>query len=265
MCDGLLNMEKHKGLLLEHLRGQLANYLKYYKSVYSASIPINSDNFKIDYTLGSDNLEKDNSIKKTEVITQNIMNEKDKKEVGKVDSLDQLKKIVESCKLCELHKTRINTVFGAGSDRSKLVIIGEAPGAEEDKTGLPFVGRSGKLLTKMLEAIGFSRDDVFICNVLKCRPPNNRDPKSEEIRQCSMYLDKQLEILKPKYILALGRIAAKRILEKDLAMKEFRKEIHSYNNIPVMVTYHPSALLRNPKWKYDAWEDLKSLQSNLNN
>ncbi|MCK5760143.1 MAG: uracil-DNA glycosylase [Candidatus Delongbacteria bacterium] len=184
-------------------------------------------------------------------------------EAQNISSLEQLKALVENCKLCELHKTRKNTVFGDGSDRSKLVIIGEAPGAEEDKTGLPFVGKSGKLLTKMLEAIGLSRDDVFICNVLKCRPPNNRDPKSEEIKQCSIYLDKQLEILKPKYILALGRISAKRILEKDLTMKDFRKEIHNFKNIPVMVTYHPSALLRNPKWKFDAWEDLKKLKLNL--
>ncbi|MCK4980363.1 MAG: uracil-DNA glycosylase [Candidatus Delongbacteria bacterium] len=184
-------------------------------------------------------------------------------EAQNINSLEQLKALVENCKLCELHKTRKSTVFGDGSDRSKLVIIGEAPGAEEDKTGLPFVGRSGKLLTKMLEAIDLSRDDVFICNVLKCRPPNNRDPKSEEIKQCSIYLDKQLEILKPKYILALGRISAKRILEKDLTMKDFRKEIHAYKDIPVMVTYHPSALLRNPKWKYDAWEDLKKIKLNL--
>ncbi|MDA3838736.1 MAG: uracil-DNA glycosylase [Candidatus Delongbacteria bacterium] len=257
-------MEKQKGLLLEYLRGQFVNCLKYHQCVYSDSILINTDEFTISYTLNRDNREKESLIQESKLMP-NIMNEDDKKEVMNVNSLDQLKKVVESCKLCELHKTRLNTVFGAGSDRSKLVIIGEAPGAEEDKTGLPFVGRSGKLLTKMLEAIGFSREDVFICNVLKCRPPNNRDPKSEEIKQCSMYLEKQLEILKPKYILALGRIAAKRILGKDLAMKDFRKEIHSYQNIPVMVTYHPSALLRNPKWKYAAWEDLQSLKSNLSN
>ncbi|MDA3885938.1 MAG: uracil-DNA glycosylase [Candidatus Delongbacteria bacterium] len=260
-------MEKHKGLLLEYLRGQLVNYFNYYKNVYSDTLPISIAGFKMNYSFSSDSIKNDLSSKpkELEIITPNIMNDDNKREVRNINSLDQLKDAVENCKLCELHKTRINTVFGSGSDRSKLVIIGEAPGAEEDKTGLPFVGRSGKLLTKMLEAIGFSRDDVFICNVLKCRPPKNRDPKSDEIKQCSMYLDKQLEILKPKYILALGRIAAKRILNKDLAMKDFRKEIHSYNNIPVMVTYHPSALLRNPKWKYDAWEDLQSLKSNLNN
>jgi len=255
-------MDENRGFGLEYLRNQLVNYLKFYRNVYSDSLSIDTSEFKVNYTIADTNLEK-KDISSNPISVKKPMNNKNIKEIKNTNSLDQLKLLVESCKLCGLHKSRINTVFGAGSDRSKLVIIGEAPGAEEDKTGLPFVGRSGKLLTKMLEAIGIKREDVFICNVLKCRPPNNRDPKSDEIKQCSMYLDKQLEILKPKYILTLGRIAAKRILEKDLSMKDFRKEIHSYNNIPVMVTYHPSALLRNPKWKYAAWEDLKNLRSNL--
>lgn len=256
-------MEKYKGFLLEHIKNELFKYFKFYKNVYSDSLPVNAQGFKINYTLNMDGLQNDPPPLKTNKTVDDPMQTNYVNEAQNISSLEQLKVLVENCKLCELHKTRKNTVFGDGSDRSKLVIIGEAPGAEEDKTGLPFVGRSGKLLTKMLEAIGLSRDDVFICNVLKCRPPNNRDPKSEEIKQCSIYLDKQLEILKPKYILALGRISAKRILEKDLTMKDFRKEIHDFKNIPVMVTYHPSALLRNPKWKYDAWEDLKKLKLNL--
>ncbi len=257
-------MEKYKGFLLEYIKNELFKYFKFYKNVYSGSLPISTQGLKISYTLNMDGLQNDALSQKTNKTTDNPMQANYVNEAQNIDSLEQLKVLVENCNLCELHKTRKNTVFGSGSDRSKLVIIGEAPGAEEDKTGLPFVGRSGKLLTKMLEAIGLSRDDVFICNVLKCRPPNNRDPKSDEIKQCSIYLDKQLEILKPKYILALGRISAKRILEKDLTMKDFRKEIHVFKNIPVMVTYHPSALLRNPKWKYDAWEDLKKLKLNLN-
>ncbi|MBN2788971.1 MAG: uracil-DNA glycosylase [Candidatus Delongbacteria bacterium] len=257
-------MEKYKGFLLEYLRTHLSRYFKYYQNVYSDTIRLDSDNFKLNYSIASANSKKIETPSIPEFSDVEVKKEKNINHVADVDSLQVLKKVVEECQLCELHKSRLNTVFGAGSDRSKLLIIGEAPGAEEDKIGLPFVGRSGKLLTKMLEAIDLSREDVFICNVLKCRPPNNRDPKSEEIKQCSMYLDKQLEILKPRYILALGRIAAKRILEKDIPMKDFRKEVHFYHNIPVMVTYHPSALLRNPKWKYEAWEDLKKLRSNLN-
>ncbi len=258
-------MKENKGFLLEHIRNELLKYFNFYKHVYSSSLSIDTQGFKIKYTINMDTLQNQiSSPQETNNIIDNTINIDHVNKAQEANSLEQLKALVDKCELCGLSKSRINTVFGAGTDRSKLVIIGEAPGAEEDKTGLPFVGRSGKLLTKMLEAIGLSREDVFICNVLKCRPPNNRDPKSEEIKKCSVYLDKQLEILKPKYILALGRISAKRILEKDLTMKDFRKEIHSFQNIPVMVTYHPSALLRNPKWKYDAWEDLKKLKLNLN-
>jgi DNA polymerase len=180
-----------------------------------------------------------------------------------ISTLPELKKLVAECRKCSLHLSRKNTVFGTGTDKEKLVIIGEAPGAEEDETGEPFVGRAGQLLTKMLSAIGINRDDVYICNVLKCRPPGNRDPLPEEISMCSAYLDRQLELLKPQYILALGRISAIRLLGKQSTMREFREGSHSYNGIPVMVTYHPSALLRNPNWKYPAWEDLKKLKELL--
>jgi len=178
-------------------------------------------------------------------------------------SLAELKTIVSGCTKCGLYSTRKNIVFGSGSDKEKLVIIGEAPGADEDESGEPFVGRAGQLLTKMLSAIGIERENVFICNVLKCRPPNNRDPLPDEIAKCSGYLDKQLEFLKPKYILALGRIAAVRLLNKESTMKDLREKIHSYKGIPVIVTYHPSALLRNPNWKYPAWDDLKKLKELL--
>ena len=167
---------------------------------------------------------------------------------------------MKECKKCDLYLTRKNAVFGKGSNGHKLVIIGEAPGKDEDETGEPFVGRAGQLLSKMLSAININREDVFICNVLKCRPPSNRDPKPDEIAKCSYYLDKQLEFLKPKYILALGRIAALRLLKIESPMKELREKIYSYNGIPVLVTYHPSALLRNSSWKYPAWEDLKKLR-----
>lgn len=241
---------------------KLKKYLEFYKSVYSEKLYADKTMYELKNDRNTDKL----PISKDEVKISNskklpVVN--DLQNIVECSSMNELKKLVENCTECDLSKSRINTVFGSGSGKSGLVIIGEAPGAEEDKTGKPFVGRAGQLLTKMLSAIDIDREDVFICNVLKCRPPNNRDPKTEEIIKCSAYLDKQLEFLKPKYILALGRIAAKRLLNKDITMKEFRKDIHSYKNIPVMVTYHPSALLRNPKWKYDAWDDLKNLRVNL--
>ncbi|PID27082.1 MAG: uracil-DNA glycosylase [Candidatus Cloacimonadota bacterium] len=179
------------------------------------------------------------------------------------DGIKSLYDEVKDCRACNLHKSRINTVFGSGSGRIKLICIGEAPGEEEDKKGLPFIGKAGKLLTKMLGAIDIKREDIFICNVLKCRPPKNRDPLPEEIKSCSRYLDMQIDILKPKFILALGRVAAMRILGVERRMAEFRTGGYSYKGIPVIVTYHPSALLRNPKWKRPAWEDLQNLQKLL--
>lgn len=180
-----------------------------------------------------------------------------------VSDLAELKKEVVQCTACSLYKTRKQIVFGEGCNQIPLVCIGEAPGEEEDKSGLPFVGKAGQLLTKMLEAINVDRNNIYICNVLKCRPPMNRDPNSDEVSSCSGYLDRQLAILKPRYILALGRIAAKRLLKLDYTMAQFRTQMHEYNGIPVLVTYHPSALLRNPNWKQPAWEDLQKLQKLL--
>jgi len=178
-------------------------------------------------------------------------------------SLADLKNEVSSCVACSLHKTRKQIVFGEGSNRIPLVCIGEAPGEEEDKSGSPFVGKAGQLLTRMLEAININRSDIYICNVLKCRPPMNRDPNSDEVASCSGYLDRQLAILKPMYILALGRIAAKRLLKLDYTMAQFRTQMYEYQGVPVLVTYHPSALLRNPNWKQPAWDDLQKLQKLL--
>ncbi len=178
-------------------------------------------------------------------------------------SFSKLKAKVEFCTRCDLSNSRTRSVFGSGTGNIKLVCIGEAPGESEDKQGLPFVGKSGELLTKMLGAINIDREDIFITNVIKCRPPLNRDPKDDEIQKCSIYLDEQLQVLKPKYILALGRVAAKRLLGLDYSMKKFREEIQNYKGIPVIVTYHPSALLRNPNWKRPSWEDLLKLQKLL--
>jgi len=168
--------------------------------------------------------------------------------------------LVAACERCRLAAGRTRTVFGSGNPSSKIVFIGEAPGRDEDLQGLPFVGRAGQLLTKMLAAIGFARDDVYITNILKCRPPQNREPQEDEMAACEPYLRRQLEIISPLVICALGRIAAHGLLKTTTALGVLRKGVHYYNDIPVAVVYHPAALLRNPNLKRDAWEDLQKMR-----
>ncbi|PKL78165.1 MAG: uracil-DNA glycosylase [Ignavibacteriae bacterium HGW-Ignavibacteriae-4] len=166
---------------------------------------------------------------------------------------------------CELGATRNKFVFGTGDPNADLLIIGEAPGRDEDAQGEPFVGRSGKLLTTILESIQLSRDDVFIANILKCRPPNNRRPSTSEVDTCEVYLHKQIELINPKYILALGLTAADTLLKEKCVMKDIRGEILDYRGKKLMITYHPSALLRNPNLKRPVWEDMKKLKELLVN
>ena len=166
---------------------------------------------------------------------------------------------VTACTLCELHKTRTQTVFGAGSRESGWLFIGEAPGADEDRQGEPFVGRAGQLLNNMIRSIGLRREKVYIANILKCRPPKNRDPRPEESLACRPYLHRQIELLSPKIIITLGRIAAQNLLQTDTPIGEMRGRKYFYENsgIPVIVTYHPAYLLRSPREKRKAWQDLQ--------
>ena len=182
-------------------------------------------------------------------------------DVSVVNSLDwpALKQQVENCQLCELHATRTQAVFGVGNQQADWLIIGEAPGADEDRQGEPFVGRAGQLLNEMLKAIGLSREQVYITNILKCRPPNNRDPKPEEGASCSPYLQRQIELIQPKVIVALGRIAAQRLLQTNTSLARLRGQVHHLETTPspVIVTYHPAYLLRSPAEKRKAWQDLQ--------
>ena len=164
-----------------------------------------------------------------------------------------------SCTACELHRTRTHTVFGTGSRQADWMIIGEAPGADEDRQGEPFVGRAGQLLTEMLCAAGLQRQDVFITNILKCRPPQNRDPRPEEVASCHAFLQRQVALVRPSLILAVGRIAAHNLLETDTPVGRLRGRIHHYGEgrMPLIVTYHPAYLLRSPLEKRKAWEDLR--------
>jgi uracil-DNA glycosylase family 4 len=167
---------------------------------------------------------------------------------------------IKDCKKCHLHKTRTNFVFGVGNQNAEVMFIGEAPGREEDLQGEPFVGRAGQLLDKILAAINFTRDEVYIANILKCRPPENRDPLPDEIEMCEPYLLEQIRIIQPKIICALGRIAAQSLLKTKQALGQLRGKIHAYNGIRFLVTYHPAALLRYPQYKRATWDDVRLLR-----
>jgi DNA polymerase len=180
------------------------------------------------------------------------------------DGIETLRAKVSKCKLCaELAKTRNKIVFGSGSTEARLVFVGEAPGADEDEQGLPFVGRAGQLLTKIIEAMGMKRDEVFICNVLKCRPPNNRPPAPAEVAHCRPFLKQQLAIIKPKVIVALGNHAVKALLQTEQGISQLRGTFQKYEGIPVMCTYHPAYLLRSPGEKRKVWEDMKKVMKFL--
>ncbi len=179
-------------------------------------------------------------------------------EVG--ESFESLRAKVLTCTRCRLAEARMTVVFGEGDSQADLVVVGEAPGYEEDMSGRPFVGPAGKLLDKMLAAIGFRRDEVFICNVLKCRPPGNRDPLVDEVASCRPYLRRQVEFIAPKAICALGRFAAQTLLVSEASLTRLRGQTNEFMGIPVVVTYHPAALLRNANWKRPAWEDLQRLR-----
>jgi uracil-DNA glycosylase family 4 len=169
----------------------------------------------------------------------------------------ELKQAVPACTACGLHATRAQTVFGVGDENADWLLVGEAPGAEEDRLGEPFVGQAGKLLDNMLEAIGLDRgNNVYIANVLKCRPPGNRNPQPDEVEKCTPHLRRQIELIQPKLILAMGRFAAQTLLATDASIASLRGRVHAYAGLPLIVTYHPAYLLRNLPDKSKAWADL---------
>jgi DNA polymerase len=174
-----------------------------------------------------------------------------------LDSLDAIAKHVATCTRCPLYSTAKNPVPGEGDPHAELMCVGEAPGATEDETGRPFIGAAGQLLTKILAAIDLPREKVYICNVLKHRPPGNRNPLPEEVIACSPYLVRQIELIKPKVIIALGSFAAQTLLDTKLSIGKLRGQVHQYYGVPLVVTYHPAALLRNPAWKRPTWEDVQ--------
>ena len=177
--------------------------------------------------------------------------------VSATDNWDELQAEVASCTKCSLCATRTQTVFGSGNEHADWMLVGEAPGQHEDEQGQPFVGKAGLLLTEMLRAIGLAREEVFITNILKCRPPNNRDPLAGEVESCNDYLQRQQKLIQPKIILAVGRIAAQTLLKTDEPLARLRGKVHTFNNTPVVVVYHPAYLLRSLPEKRKAWLDLQ--------
>jgi len=177
------------------------------------------------------------------------------------NTMDDIRKAVEECHKCPLYKTRTNIVFDSGNENAKLVFVGEAPGYDEDQQGKPFVGKAGQKLTQIINAIKLSREEVYITNVLKCRPPNNRNPLPHEIEACEPFLIAQLRMIKPKIICALGTFAAQTLLRSDQAISKLRGRFHTYQGIKLMPTYHPAFLLRSPKYKKDVWEDVQRVRA----
>jgi uracil-DNA glycosylase len=190
----------------------------------------------------------------SEIVTDN---EEPKTHASSTDAWEELQAEVANCTKCALCKIRTQTVFGSGNKQADWMLVGEAPGQNEDEQGLPFVGKAGLLLTEMLRAIGLTREEVFITNILKCRPPNNRDPNADEVESCNEYLQRQQKLIQPKIILAIGRIAAQALLKTDEPLARLRGKVHTFNNTPVVVIYHPAYLLRSMSEKRKAWLDLQ--------
>ncbi|MDD5774252.1 MAG: uracil-DNA glycosylase, partial [bacterium] len=186
-------------------------------------------------------------------------------ELLKTDKLNLIEEKLQKCFSCGISRSRTKLVFGSGNPDARLMFIGEAPGRDEDLQGKPFVGRAGQLLTKIIESIGLKREEVYIANILKCRPPNNRPPEPDEINNCEQFLKQQIEIIRPRIICALGRIAAQSLLKTQTPISKLRGNFFTYENIKLIPTYHPAYLLRNPPDKIKVWEDMKKIKQELDN
>ena len=182
---------------------------------------------------------------------------------GDTSSLEAVAAEANVCTACRLHQGRNSVVFGSGNANADLMFIGEAPGAEEDRQGLPFVGRAGELLTRIIKAIDLTRDDVYIANILKCRPPGNRDPQADEVAACRDYLERQIDLIRPRVIVLLGRVAAQTLLGNDLTLSRMRGQWYRVRGVETRVTYHPAALLRNVGFKRPTWEDMQVVRDRL--
>lgn len=235
----------------DSLRSELIKALQHQKDVFGDELFM-SNNSKSNFVI--------EKISTGKVKEEPSLFSHSKEKWEKAENLDDLNNLINSCTKCDLHKGRNKFVFGVGNPNADVLLIGEGPGAEEDKLGEPFVGRAGKLLNDILKAINFNREEVYIANVVKCRPPGNRTPLPEEMELCMPYLQKQIELINPKLILCLGLVAAGALLKKKDSLGKLRGKIFEFNNTKVMVTYHPAALLRNPNFKRGCWEDVQAFR-----
>jgi DNA polymerase len=232
---------------MDHLKEEIIKALKVQREIFGDELFNGEEN----YIVKRINEEVPVVKRKTEVVSNSFQS---------AGLLEELNGIICNCMKCILGSTRKNFVFGTGNPHADVLILGEGPGADEDEQGLPFVGRAGKLLTDILKAIKFEREEVYIANVVKCRPPGNRTPYPEEMDCCMPYLKKQIELINPKLILCVGLTAAQGLLKKKEALGKMRGQVFEFEGRKVMVTYHPAALLRNPNWKRGCWEDVQAFR-----
>jgi len=248
--------------MAQDLLSDIQNYLKQQKELFGDSFISCPELLDMEFP------EEDMARKKKTEIVETLndyISAPEPEEWESSSDLNVLKEQISGCQKCALGKTRTNFVFGVGNPNADVLFIGEAPGADEDEKGEPFVGRAGQLLNKIIQAIEWKREDVFIANILKCRPPNNRDPLASEVELCEPYLLKQIDIIKPVMMVCLGRIAAQTLLRTKDSLTILRSKVQSYHGVPLYVTFHPAALLRNPNWKPAAWEDFKKIKSDYEN
>ena len=232
---------------MDPLKEEIIKALKVQREIFGDELFNEKENYMVKRKIEEAPIVK----RKTEVVNETFQSTR---------SLEELNEMICNCMKCPLGDTRKNFVFGSGNPKADVLVLGEGPGADEDEQGLPFVGRAGKLLTDILIAIKFKRDDVYIANVVKCRPPGNRTPNPEEMDSCMPYLKKQIELINPKFILCLGLTASQALLKKKEALGKMRGQIFDFEGRKVMVTYHPAALLRNPNWKRGCWEDVQAFR-----
>jgi DNA polymerase len=260
---------------MENYINEIEKFLKYYQTVYSSRIYLDGVLLKPDVNAVKE-IKKDTESE-PQILFQETPEPKPAPAIKKSPprrkasaaarlpvfegELQKFYEEIRNCKKCSLSESRTNLVFGGGNSHADILFIGEAPGKDEDEQGIPFVGKAGQLLNKMLQAIELDRNEIFIANILKCRPPQNRDPLPEEVSRCEPHLKRQIELIAPKIIVALGRIAGQTLLKmKDETLRDLRSRLHQYNGVPLIVTYHPAALLRNPNWKRESWQDLKKIK-----
>lgn len=244
---------------LKRILEDLRKYLEYQKVLGAEYLVESADNSDIK---GSSTRKEMRTKTPKEAIDANLqMNIFES--VSKKQTLEEIREEIGDCTRCKLHTGRTNIVFGEGNPRARLVFVGEGPGKDEDAKGKPFVGRAGQLLTKIIKAMGLERSDVYICNVVKCRPPANRTPEQDEVATCQQFLFKQLRAIEPMVIVCLGSVASQSVLNTKAKLSELRGRFHTFGNSKLMVTYHPAALLRNPGFKKPLWEDMQIVMAEL--